>query len=97
MTINITSDVFSMLEQLLHSNIPSLGCTYQDPDEIINYLVAKNKESLFSFHTRAFQIQNQLKLNNSTFTPNKLLTRYLHELSRTSNVKDYVNNDYKSI
>jgi len=82
MTTNITSDGFSMLEQLLRTLITSLGGTYQDPHDTIKSLVAKNKESLFSFHTKAVQIQNQLKLNNLTFAPNKLLTRYLHELSR---------------
>ena len=97
MTSSITSDGFSMLEELLRSLIPSLDGVYNDPDDLIKSLTLKNKENIYSFHTRAIEIQNQLKLTNSSFGPNKLITRYLQELCCSSNIKDYVKREYSNL
>ena len=72
-----TSDGFILLERLLHALVPKLGGTHVDPDIMISSLTAKNKESYYSFHSRAKAIEDSLKQTNSVFGPNKLLLHYL--------------------
>ena len=97
MTIGIKSNRFMLLEEWPRDLIPRMGETCQDPDNLIKTLISKNKGTLFSFHYRDTLMKNKLKMNNSLFVPNKLLTRYLYQLSRTTNLKYCVKNDCKNL